>query len=362
MQEAGMSVPQPDTKQIAEHVLSATFGHPVALASAQSLGTSTRSHVERYAVMDGPAPLPHTVIVKRPTPIAPEVYEPSAAEGPAVSVFSAWASAQFLDSLAPEWLLTPQCYGGDRATGTLVLQDIGTDQRLDQLLLGSDRAAALLGLHQLATTLGRIHALTSGRQEAFDTLRRSFGPRASERPLYTDAFQATFETATTALGITPTPSAVNDLQALLRALTTPGLFEVLTHGDVCPDNCQRVDKHMVLLDFEGGNYGSALLDGVFVRLLFPTCFCVGQIPHQLVDDIIMTYRNEFARGCPAVNDDRLFGRAEVEACAYWTLSLCTWIPIPTLLEQDWVGNARDTGTARQRVITHLYLSMEWPLH
>jgi hypothetical protein len=61
------------------------------------------------------------------------------------------------------------------------------------------------------------------------------------------------------------------------------------------------------------------------------------------------YRAELARGCPAAQDDLLFGPAVVEACAYWTLRLCSRNPrtILELLDQD-----REWGisTIRQRVL------------
>lgn len=35
---------------------------------------------------------------------------------------------------------------------------------------------------------------------------------------------------------------------------------------------------MELIDFEGGRYSHALIDGVFADLYFPSCLCVNRIP------------------------------------------------------------------------------------
>ena len=45
---------------------------------------------------------------------------------------------------------------------------------------------------------------------------------------------------------------------------------------------------------------------------------------ELVRRLDELYREELANGCAAARDDERYGRAVVEACAYWTLRTTGW--------------------------------------
>lgn len=277
-----------DTRRVAEQVLGATLGEPVRLGIPTML--QERSNVFRFAVLDGPAHAPASVVVKR----AREPYDPeaSAFPAPAWMLFNNWAGLQLLDDVAP--CLAPRFLGGDRAAGLVVLEDFGAATGLHDLLLGTDTGAAEQGLMDFATLLGTMHARTTGRQADFDRMRTELGPSPrTEFHSYAWLDEA-FTKATETLEIAPAPGAAEELQHVIAAMRDPGPFLAYTHGDPCPDNCLYVDGELRLIDFDIGEYRHALRDGVYGRIHFPTCWCVNRIPAPIIKRMEAAYRAALA--------------------------------------------------------------------
>jgi hypothetical protein len=335
---------------LAERSLSASFGSVVRLDSAPALRGSDRSHVFRLSLLEGPSDAPASVIVKRAAVGEDETYDPAAGTYPAPAwrLFNDWAGLQFLARVTPSDPLAPRLYGGDRNARLIVLEDLGTGETLDQVLLGADARAAGQGLVDLAALLGRMHALTIGRQSEFDHLRDTLGPRDKETEYYTYRWLATaLHDAIRDLTVTPAPGLDDELAALIETIKAPGPFLAYTHGDPCPGNDVRVGSRLRLLDFEFGDFRHALTDGVYGRILFPTCWCSNRVPPSVVMQMESSYRAILMQTCPAARDDLLFSRAVVTGCAYWALTMYSWNPVAELLVQD-----REWGiaTARQRVL------------
>ncbi len=105
-----------------------------------------------------------------------------------------------------------------------------------------------------------------------------------------------------------------------------------------------------MLDFEFARVGHALPDGVYGRVPFPTCWCIGQLPEHVTQVMERAYRTELAQGCPAARDDVPYACAVAEVCTYWMILICRWSPMPMWLEEDveW-----GTGTIRQRLLSRL---------
>lgn len=338
------------TIALAERVLSASLGSRVHLDSTPQLDSSDRSHVFRLCLLEGPPDAPASVIVKRAVVGDDENYDPSAAAflTPAWRLFNDWAGLQFLSDVAGFDPIAPRLYGGDRDAGLIVLEDLGTGETLDLLLLGKDRTAAERRLVELATLLGRMHALTLGRQPEFDQLRDTLGPRDKATEHYTYDWLATaLWSAAADLSITPAPGIEEDLAALITMIREPGPFLAYTHGDPCPGNDLHRDSRLWLLDFEFGDYRHALTDGVYGHIFFPTCWCSNRVPASVVTQMEMAYRAILMQACPAARDDGLFAEAVVVSCAYWALTMYAWNPVAALVAQD---EEWGIATVRQRVL------------
>src|SRR5215469_2598101 len=132
-----------ETVATAEQLLSDCFGGAVRLGDGEDLGGSSRSKVYRFSVLAGPDGMPKSVIVKQAQSVGDKVYNPDVPDIPAWTLFNEWASLEFLSRIADAGVsFGPRFYGGDRASGQIVMEDLGTGKRLDHFLLGSDAAKA----------------------------------------------------------------------------------------------------------------------------------------------------------------------------------------------------------------------------
>jgi hypothetical protein len=335
-----------DIRTIAETLLATRFAGPVRLGRGEVL--QDRSSIVRFSLLDGPSEAPTSIVVKRAPP--DQLYDADAPGFPASSwfLFNHWAGLQFLSHVAGEGTLSPRVYGGDRATGVVLMEDLGSGLGLDEVLLGKDPVAAEAALVELAATLGRMHAVTIGHEAVYDHLRATLGPHQKDTDFYRYQWLATaFHATVAALDITPPPGVDDELTRLITVLRDPGPFRAYTHGDPCPDNVRCSAARIKLIDFDVSRFGHALTEGVYGRIHFPTCWCVNRLPEPLIQRMEAGYRAALVPGCPEAADDRLFSHSVVTACAYWVLSMCHFTPLPALLEHD-----EDWGiaTLRQRYV------------
>ena len=201
----------------AERVLSATFAGAVQLDHGEAL--RERTHVSRFSLRSGPAGVPASVIVKRARVDEDVAYEPDSNEpdSSAARLFNDWAGLQLLSQAAGPDSIAPRFFGGDRAAGLFVLEDLGAGVSPDQALLGDSPAAAEGSLLALASMLGRMHAATIGWQEPFMRMRSALGPYSSGEQGYrwlADGFLAT----AAALDVPLRNGAAADLETVIAAL------------------------------------------------------------------------------------------------------------------------------------------------
>jgi hypothetical protein len=347
----------------AEQILGQSFGSPVRLAPAQAPeGGSQRSKLLRCQVLDGPSVMPASVIVKSVLIEPGQAFDPDSRHNSARAFLNEWASLEFLTRLAKRGgdALAPQLYGADRATGLLVMEDLGQGESLVQPLLGDDRGAAEAALDTYFRTLGRLGAQTHADHAEYWEIRDSLGPRDPyAQPTFDgeyDTLQRRLATVCTATGIEPAPGVEADVAEAARFNAEPGPFTAFSQSDTCPDNCVRNGDWMRLLDFEWGWVRNALNDGARARSNFPTCWCVHRLPPESVWRVEQIYRAELVKGCPAAADDALFNRELIKACASWTLSSFEFYQeVGSIWEHD---RSWGTSTTRQRAIARLQLLAE----
>lgn len=321
------------TEVLAERVLAEYFGGPVRLGEGRDLGGSNRSKVGRFSILEGPASVPASVIVKR---VSLETFDVETGVDAAWMLFNDWASLQFLRTLETPVPFAPAFYSGVREAGLFVMEDLGDGTRLDHLLLGNDTQAAEAGLLEYAEIHGRLHALSIGRQEKYRGIREALGPdNPSAIHASYDWLFPTLHSMAEQLGVPLQPGVDEDLTQLATTLSEPGPFYTFKQTDAAPDNCLWHDGHLRLIDFEGARYAHALLEGTYCRMPFPTCWCVYRIPEAIMQRAENAYRAELARACPAASDDTLFYHGVAEACIYWSLSFHAWMrPLEEMLVQD----------------------------
>ena len=368
-----MTIPEPtpllsEMTSAAEAVLADALGGPIRLGAAERLGgTRFRSTVARYAVEAGPGTAPASVVVK----CYRGEQAPTAAEAedfwtPERRLLGEWSALTFLGRLPADPPPAPRLYGGDRPAAVLVLEDLGQGACLADVLQGTDEAAARQGLATYAAGLGRLHAATAGRHDEFAGIRAGLGLAPVEDELQVGRWLredvVAFGQGCAALAVEPAAGWEAEIQAVAATLAEPGPWLAFAPVDTCPDNHRFTGDGLRFFDFEFCGFRHALLDSSYLRVPFPTCWCVNRLPPDLVPALEATYRAELVRGCPAAADDAAFGRALVHACAYWTVTTLSWSLIDALTEdQRWgISSLRprhrlrlDTFVAASETFGHL---------
>ena len=339
------------TVELAEAVLSSTFHEPIRLDDGENpRGGSGRANVLRCKVLAGPSDLSPSVIVKRVNIGPGETYNPDAAEGPAIRLFTEWASLEFLSQLETELPLAPRFYGGNREAGLIVMEDLGHGNSLVQPLTGDSRAEALKALEVFFRSLGRLNALTCGRHGHYEEIRSRLGAYEPLSRPSQGAEQHKLESLLRAVCQhvdVPLDAGVHEDIAQVALLDVkPEPFLAFSQSDTCPDNCIRQGDWVRFFDFEWGWFRNALSDGARARSNFASCWCVNRLPDDVIRHCEAVYRAELVKGCPAAADDALFNKTLAVACAYWTLFALEFYR--ALWSEDLLWGI---STERQRVIT-----------
>jgi ankyrin repeat protein len=339
--------------RLVERILGQSWNGRVRLGQCHQL---RGERVLRFDIAAAPEvdgqPAPASVVVKQARRNPDNPYDPEAAEGwnSSWGLFEDWAATQLFASLPGSHEYALRFYGGDRQAGVIVIEDLGDGEALVDRLMGDDPRRAEEGLRLLAECVGRMHAETMGQQERYWEYRDALGPRVRRhwlRPL--EACREELLQGFSRAGIEPAPGFEAEFQQLAAAMADPGPFLAYVHGDPCPDNCRISDGRLRLLDFETGGFRHALLDAVYGRILFPTCWCVNRLPAHIAPMMERAYRARLVEGCPAAADDRRFQRELVHCCAYWLITNGIWM-LGQSLDGDWRWGI---STWRQRVLLRL---------
>ncbi|MEU0134757.1 aminoglycoside phosphotransferase family protein [Streptomyces sp. NPDC006296] len=224
-------------------------------------------------------------------------------------------------------------------------------------LLGTDPAERVLVLEHLdhrrpaadwivgyATALARLHS--TARADDTGALPRWQGPSAAD----VGSFLALAET----LGVPERPGVRDELHALVDRLgRTEGT--ALLHGDPCPGNDLHTPGGVRFIDFEQASLGSGLTELAYLRIGFPTCWCVTRAAGPLLERAEAAYRTAWqSETGTALRDTGL-----ADACAGWLIRGDALVQrahrdgtdhLARIPHEDWEWG---TATARQRLVHRL---------
>jgi hypothetical protein len=114
------------------------------------------------------------------------------------------------------------------------------------------------------------------------------------------------------------------LKLLSSRLIDPGPWLTLIHGDPCPDNSLFVDERIRLIDYEFARPSHALLDGIYWRIGFPTCWCAGRTPADVATRVDAVYRIELGNSIPLALDDTAYRIELTYMSAVWLFTCLSW--------------------------------------
>ncbi|MFD7325759.1 phosphotransferase family protein [Streptomyces sp. NPDC059875] len=154
-----------------------------------------------------------------------------------------------------------------------------------------------------AAAMARLHA--TARPEDVGLLPRWQGPNQAD----IDSFLR----LAVALEVPVTPGVSDELHDLVDRLDrTSG--HALLHGDPCPGNDLHTAAGVRFIDFEQASLGSGLMELAYLRIGFPTCWCVTSASESLLERAESAYRDAWHAATGSEVDDGL-----TDACAGWLL-------------------------------------------
>jgi hypothetical protein len=224
----------------------------------------------------------------------------------------------------------------DADAGILVIEDLGDERSLADLLLDADAAGARAGAVASATALGQLHAETVGRAADFYARRARLAIVDPER----DRFWLRGLDVRTLVDQLPTLAArydlpapdgtADDLATVVGEMAEPGDLLVLSTGDPCPDNERATPAGVRLFDFDGATFRHALVDAAHYVLPYPNCWCWRALPADVTAAMLAAHRAPLARVSTQAADDARYTEALVRTCAAWVL----WVLAANLRRVD----------------------------
>jgi hypothetical protein len=229
----------------------------------------------------------------------------------------------FLAARAPARGHGATMLAGDATHGILVFEDLGAglDSLVVPLLHGSSQQAQC-ALIAYASALGRLHADTANCSEQHARALRADFP-AVRRPA-SGRHDRLARSAAKVRDQIGGDLPEDELAQIAQRLEQPGAWLSLMHGDPCPDNALISAGRVHLIDFEFAMPGHALLDAVYWRIGFPTCWCAGRIPEPIAAQVEAAYRAEAGLTIAGASNDAIYRTESAHMAAAWLLGSLAW--------------------------------------
>ncbi|ESQ83242.1 hypothetical protein AEAC466_13400 [Asticcacaulis sp. AC466] len=334
------SIDERGAADLAEAALTRAFGVPAKLLNIEPIGREDRRNlILRAQAQLGQTSRPVIVKTTRLTSFcstSPTVFADS-------GLAKEWVARQILCGNEPGEC--PLLLAGDAENGLIVFSDFGAHlPSLVKPLLEGTADEAESAMTAYARAMAELHVATLNCQQR-----------------HADAVASTFpkSIAPNLVGATwldqPPPALArfqfpeDDLQTIRSRLVNPGEWLALVHADGCPDNLLLDNGVARLIDFEFSAPGHMLLDAVYWRIGFPSCWCAGVIPEDVAQRIECVYRNELAAVFPVALSDHIFEREITLVTVARALFSLTWM-LNQALDED---NIWGTATRRSRILWYL---------
>jgi hypothetical protein len=340
----------PDLIKAAETVVSSSLNRPINFTSMERL-TGPGGDSILYRCLSTPEGEPTvSFMIKRSARSLLSTENLNTEQGR--RFLNDWVGAEFLSSLRLDNPISPYFYGGDLGQGFFVLEDLGEHRNLVNPLLQGDLSNAKNGLLKYYTALGSLHAMTAGKASGFEAMfsARFPGqqPFAEELLGIGERIQKVREHLDQ-LGVPGSEELPDEIMAVIEAVSLPGPFMTYIHGDPCPDNLFDKGDHYQFIDFEWGHFGHALLDAVYPRMMWPSCWCANRLPDEVIAQMENSYRARLIEGCPEAQEDAVWELNLVQMCAITLLNRIAW-DLERGLQED---RKRGMASIRQRTLAQL---------
>ncbi len=328
----------------AARLMSEYFQKPVNFSKVIQLSEPDRRNVILRLIIDHPfSEMPRAVILKK---AVAETNKFDSAQNETemeqLSRFSRdWAGIEFLTKIGGGH--APHFYVGSMEHKFILIEDLGLSHpslvgpltRVSSIINVQEAEDALISY---VRRLGKMHADTFRKADQFISILNRINPKADPLNAIPEPeidVTAIFKQLKLLTGY-ESKELHQEIEDILEFANSPSEFHVLLHGDICPDNVYYQDDGIRLIDFEFSYFGNALVDGVYLRMHMPSCWCSKAIPEAVLDRMEGAYKGELMKKIPESFDDAIYSKHAAYACAYWLLRTLRQLDEMDLIAHEWI--------------------------
>ncbi len=306
--------------EIAEDLLTRRYGGTQKLLDPVALSGSGHARVFRARVASSPF-LPHRSVVLKQSPDTGDLIADAA-------FLREVASYQFTTSLAEEFRPGPVLLAHDLDSRLIVLSDSGDGDTFADLLNESNPDKRVQILRALGTSLGRMHAGTAGKEEAFNILLRRLGKNDIDAHRFQDIREGLLEVGA-AVGLDvirqagiEVPRELTEYLPTVQRRLRKGRYRAFTPFDLSPDNIIVADR-IEFLDYEWAGFRDVSFDLACVIAGFPQYISLQPVADDETAAFVEAWLHEVDELWPGLsNEDVLHERLTI-ALVGWALSSLT---------------------------------------
>lgn len=326
----------------ASQCMSQYFQKSVHFSKIIQLSEPDRRNLILRLQIDNPATgMPHTLILKQ-NHIEKQIFDrgESETEIDQMTRFAHdWAGIEFLTQIGNNH--APHFYAGSLEHRFIIIEDLGLAH--PSLVGPLTRKASPINLQEAKSALiaymsrlGKMHADTAGKYDQFSSILKRIYPQALRFNFLPVLDGEMVLAQLKKLTCHESKELTQEIQDILEFSQTKNEYTVFLHGDICPDNVYYVNNEMRLIDFEFGDFGAALVDGVYLRMCMPSCWCSKAVPASIITEMEAIYRNELKKHISSASDDATYNKQLAYACGYWLIRTIKQIIDMDLIDHEWM--------------------------
>lgn len=328
--------------QSAAQLMSVYFHKPIHFSKVIQVSEPERRNVILRLLIDNPTTeMPRSLIFKKTVTETNKFASAShETEIEQLSRFAHdWAGIEFLTQIGNNHC--PHFYAGSLEYKFILIEDLGP---LHPSLVGPlTRSSSVVHLRDAKSALisyvrrlGKMHADTVGKYDQFTSILNRIYPRALRYISIPEIDGAEVLKQFKLMTGDKSKELHQEIQDILEFSKSSSDFHVFLHGDICPDNVYYQGSEMRLIDFEFSDFGNALIDGVYLRMHMPSCWCSKAVPEAVLHRMEAVYREELKVKISASVDDDIYRTQLTYACAYWLLRTMLQLEKMALIDHEWI--------------------------
>jgi len=337
--------PTPHYQEIigkASQLMSGYFQQSIHFSKVIQLSEPDRRNVLLRLLIDNPTTkMPQSLVLKI-TATDKKTFDAESADESETEQLSRfardWAGLEFLSQIGSSH--GPHFYAGSLEHKFIVIEDLGHLHTslvgpLTRLSSEANLKGAEAALRSYMYRMGRMHADTFGKTDQFNSILHRIYPKSIRVHHLNEPDVTQILSRFKDITGDESKELSQEVQSILELTHSASDFKVLLHGDICPDNVFFQEKEIRLFDFEYGDLGHALIDGVYLRMSMPSCWCSKTVPQYILDKMELIYREELKKTITAASVDKTYAKALAYACAYWVIRDLNG-ELYSLIENEWI--------------------------